>query len=135
MSKQSRSAVARHRTLWVSDVHLGSVGCKARALIEFLKRNYREAARALQDVLEIDPEDVQAHYNLMLCYRGLGKPELASREQILFQRFKADESSQFVTAKPRLLSPEDNNERQQIHDHPTAFSGSTASGRRVVGTR
>jgi tetratricopeptide (TPR) repeat protein len=106
--------------------------------IEFLKRDYPDAVRAFENVLEIDPEDVQAHYNLMLCFRGLGKPELANREQILFQRFKADESSQQVTAKPRLLSPEDNNERQQIHDHPTDFSGfgsAGSAGRRVAGTR
>ena len=25
----------------------------------------------------MDPEDVQMHYTLMLCYRGLGKPDLA----------------------------------------------------------
>ncbi len=41
----------------------------------------------------------------------------AAREQALFQRFKAEESAQAITAKPRLLSPENNNERQQIHDH------------------
>jgi hypothetical protein len=35
----------------------------------------------------------------------------------LFRRFKADESAQAVTAKLRALSPEDNNERQQIHEH------------------
>ena len=71
----------------------------------------------LQKVLGVDPEDVQAHYNLMLCYRGLGKPEQAAREEQLFRRFKADESSQAITQKPRMLNPEDNNERQMIHDH------------------
>jgi tetratricopeptide (TPR) repeat protein len=85
--------------------------------ILFLQRNYAEAAKAFQQALMVDPEDVQAHYNLMLCYRGLGQGELAAREQHLFQRFKADESSTSITAKPRMVSPEDNNERQQIHDH------------------
>jgi tetratricopeptide (TPR) repeat protein len=85
--------------------------------ILFLKRRYAEAVQALQKTLSVDPEDVQAHYNLMLCYRGLGQIEKAEREQKLFQRFKADESAQALTAKPRLLSPEDNNERQPIHDH------------------
>jgi hypothetical protein len=60
---------------------------------------------------------VQAHYSLMLCYKGLGQSELADREQQLFRRFKADESSTAITAKARMISPEDNNERQQIHDH------------------
>ena len=71
----------------------------------------------MQRTLAVDPEDVQAHYNLMLCYRGLGQTDEAEREQKLFLRFKADESSQALTARPRLLSPEDNNERQPIHDH------------------
>jgi thioredoxin-like negative regulator of GroEL len=100
--------------------------------IEFLERDYPDAARDLEAVLDIDPEDVQAHYNLMLCYRGLGKLDLAAREGQLFQRFKADESAQRITAKRRLLSPEDNNERQQIHDHPTDYGdgAGAAAGRR-----
>jgi len=85
--------------------------------ILFLERKYAEAVQALLGTLSVDPEDLQAHYNLMLCYRGLGQAENAEREQKLFLRFKADEASQTLTAKPRLLSPEDNNERQPIHDH------------------
>jgi Flp pilus assembly protein TadD len=85
--------------------------------ILFLQRRYAEAVQALQKTLDVDPEDLQAHYNLMLCYRGLGRAAEAEREQQLFLRFKADEASQALTAKPRLLSAEDNNERQPIHDH------------------
>ena len=85
--------------------------------ILFLKRKYADAVRALEEVLQVDPEDVQAHYNLMLSYRGLGQSEKAGREEKLFLRFKADEASQALTARPRLLSAEDNNERQPIHDH------------------
>jgi tetratricopeptide (TPR) repeat protein len=85
--------------------------------VYFLERRYREAAALFQRTLAVDPEDVQAHYNLMLCYRGLRDNDQASREEALFLRFKADESAQSITAKPRMLSPEDNNERQSIHDH------------------
>jgi tetratricopeptide (TPR) repeat protein len=85
--------------------------------ILFLKKQYAEAVKALQAVLLVDPEDVQAHYTLMLSYRGLGDEEKAAREEKLFRRFKADESSQAITAGRRLISPEDNNERQIIHDH------------------
>jgi Flp pilus assembly protein TadD len=87
--------------------------------IEFLQRNYADAVQAFQQTLAIDPEDLQAHYNLMLCYRGLGRAAEAEREEQLFRRFKADESSQALTQQPRLASPEDNNERQPIHDHDT----------------
>ncbi len=85
--------------------------------IEFLKRNYRAAETALLNALSVDPEDLQAHYTLMLVYRGLGMPDRAEREQKLFMRFKADEASQAITAKPRMINIEDNNERQPIHDH------------------
>ncbi|MBV9084093.1 MAG: tetratricopeptide repeat protein, partial [Acidobacteriaceae bacterium] len=87
------------------------------ARILFLKRDYRNALDYLGRVCDIDPEDVQMHYTAMLCYRGLGDTKKANREQILFRRFKADEASQAITAQRRMLSPEDNNERQPIHDH------------------
>jgi tetratricopeptide (TPR) repeat protein/uncharacterized membrane protein YozB (DUF420 family) len=90
--------------------------------IHFLKRDYRQALAAFQRVLAVDTEDVQAHYNLMLVYRGLGDAENAARSEKLFRRFKADESAQAITAKPRMLSPEDNNERQTIHDHESVPS-------------
>jgi tetratricopeptide (TPR) repeat protein len=85
--------------------------------ILFLERKYDEAVKAFEKCLQVDPEDVQAHYNLMLCYRGLGQSDRARREEALFERFKADESAQAITGKPRLLSAEANNERQPIHDH------------------
>ena len=87
------------------------------ARILFLKRQYAEAVKVLEQVCDVDPEDLQMHYTMMLCYRGLGDQEKAAREQKLFQRFKAEESAQSITATRRLQSPEDNNERQQIHDH------------------
>jgi tetratricopeptide (TPR) repeat protein len=89
----------------------------------FLKRDYAGAEKALKSALSVDPEDLQAHYTLMLVYRGLGQPGKAAREEALFRRFKADESSQSLTAKTRMISPEDNNERQQIHDHESVSLG------------
>jgi Tfp pilus assembly protein PilF len=86
----------------------------------FLQRQYAPAVDAFKRVLAIDAEDLQAHYNLMLCYRGLGQPELAAREETLYRRFKADESSQSITGPYRQLHPDDNNERQSIHEHRSA---------------
>ena len=83
----------------------------------FLQRQYAEAVWAFEHVLAIDPVDLQAHYNLMLCYRGLGEPELAERERQLYARFKADESAQAITGPYRQLNPDDTNERQPIHEH------------------
>jgi tetratricopeptide (TPR) repeat protein len=86
----------------------------------FLERKYSDAIAALQRVLSIDPEDLQAHYNLMLSYQGLGKADQAKHEQQLYLRFKADESAQALTGSYRQTHPEDNNERQLIHEHESA---------------
>jgi Flp pilus assembly protein TadD len=86
----------------------------------FLKRQYEEAIASFGHALAVDPEDLQAHYNLMLCWQGLGNVPNARREQALYERFKADEAAQFITGPYRQLHPEDNNERQSIHEHVTA---------------
>lgn len=83
----------------------------------FLQRKYSDAVAELQQVLSIDPEDLKAHYNLMLCYQGLGQADKAQHEQKEYLRFKADEASQALTGVYRQLHPEDNNERQSIHEH------------------
>jgi hypothetical protein len=87
-----------------------------------LQRKYKEAVDTFKRVLAVDPADLQAHYNLMLACRGLGDNDNAVRAEKLFRRFKTDESSQSITARPRMLSVEDNNERQMIHDHESAFT-------------
>jgi tetratricopeptide (TPR) repeat protein len=96
------------------------------ARILFLERRYADAVAVLDRVALIDPEDLQMHYTAMLCQRGLGHDELAAREEQLFQRFKADEASQALTASRRMLSAEDNNERQQIHEHSSVALPSSA---------
>jgi tetratricopeptide (TPR) repeat protein len=103
--------------------------------ILFLKRQYQEAVPILKQVLEIDPEDLQAHYNLMLCYQGLGNKEMATREQKLYLRFKADESSQAATGQFRKLNPEDNNERQPIHEHTSLPADKIRANQQVLSAR
>ncbi len=93
------------------------VALNQMARIQFLKRQYKEALKTLEKVNAVDPEDLQMHYTAMLCWRALGDQEKAAREAKLFRRFKADESSQAITAVRRRISPEDNNERQPIHEH------------------
>jgi tetratricopeptide (TPR) repeat protein len=103
----------------------------------FLERRYREAIAELRRVLAIDPEDLQAHYNLMLSYQGAGDTEMAKRHEALYRRFKADEAAQEITGPYRQLHPEDNNERQAVHEHVSALGGVTAKpvtyGRSVSG--
>lgn len=85
--------------------------------ILFLQKRYADAIREFETVLAIDPEDVQAHYNLMLCYQGLGQAERAQAHETRYLRFKADESAQAITGPYRLEHPDDNNERQPVHEH------------------
>jgi tetratricopeptide (TPR) repeat protein len=99
--------------------------------ILFLQRRFSEAVKEFDQVLAIDPEDLQAHYNLMLCYTGLGKPELAKEHEERYLRFKADEAAQSITGNYRILHPEDNNERQPIHEHVSVPLGSPANPKAV----
>jgi len=93
-------------------VVLGQIG-----RVHFLERRFEDAVATFKEVLSVDPEDLQAHYNLMLAYRGMGDLELAALEENLYDRFKADESAQAITGPYRLIAPEDNNERQPVHEH------------------
>ncbi len=85
--------------------------------ILFLQKHYAEAIQELNRVLQIDPEDLQANYNLMLCYSGLGLENRANDYKIRYLRFKADESAEAITGPYRRSHPEDNNERQAVHEH------------------
>jgi len=84
----------------------------------FLMRKYREAIAQFEQTLTIDPEDLQAHYNLMLCYNGIGDAARSKEHEQRYLRFKADETAQAITGPYLLKHPEDNNERQSIHEHP-----------------
>ena len=87
--------------------------------ILFLKRHHEEAVAEFERTLRIDPEDLTAHYNLMLSFRALGDEAREQVHEALYTRFKADESSQAITGPYRRLHPEDNLERQPIHEHTT----------------
>ncbi|MGB7730222.1 MAG: tetratricopeptide repeat protein [Candidatus Acidiferrum sp.] len=91
--------------------------------IYFLQKRYSDAVKELQLTLAIDPEDLQANYNLMLCYTGLGDDAKADQFKERYLRFKADEASQALTGAYRQAHPEDNNERQAIHEHVSVALG------------
>jgi len=87
--------------------------------IHFLQRDFEGAIAQLDVVLDIDPEDLTAHYNLMLAYRGAGDIEASNRHRQYYERFKADESSQILTGEYLQQNPHDNNRRQPIFEHRT----------------
>jgi Flp pilus assembly protein TadD len=92
----------------------------------FLQKRYADAVKELQQTLAIDPEDLQANYNLMLCYTGLGDEKRADEHKERYLRFKADEAAQALTGAYRQSHPEDNNERQAIHEHVSVPLGPSA---------
>jgi hypothetical protein len=76
-----------------------------------------DALAQFNQTIAIDPEDLEANYNLMLTYTGLGKPDVAADFQKRYLRFKADESAQTLNGPYLRIHPFDNNERQPIHEH------------------
>ncbi len=102
--------------------------------ILFLQRRYQDAIAEFQATLAIDPEDLEANYNLMLCYTGLNQQDRASDFQKRYLRFKADEAAQTLTGPYRRNHLDDNLERQPIHEHVSeqlvkAVPGKTAHNR------
>ena len=88
--------------------------------ILFLKRQYAKRSSSSSRCSSIDPEDLTAHYNLMLCYTAPETAERAQEHEALYERFKADEVAQASPALP-AAHPEDNNERQSVHEHGSAL--------------
>ena len=42
----------RHRTIWISDIHLGTPGCKAEFLLDFLKWNDSDSLYLVGDIID-----------------------------------------------------------------------------------
>lgn len=55
-----------------------------------IKNDYQSAISYFRQVLAIDPEDVGAHYNMMLLYRKTGLKDEAAREEKIFLDLKDD---------------------------------------------
>ncbi len=85
--------------------------------ILFLLGQYAAACTELERVLRIDPENLPAHYNLMLCFRALGDEERSEIHYTLYRRFKADESAPVIAALAQQRYAGANNESQPVHEH------------------
>lgn len=49
---KAKPPARKHRTLWMSDFHLGSPGCKARQLVNFLRQNDCEQLYLVGDIFD-----------------------------------------------------------------------------------
>lgn len=53
MPEQPESSdVKQHRTLWLSDIHLGTKDCQAHALLDFLAHNDAECIYLVGDIID-----------------------------------------------------------------------------------
>lgn len=82
-----------------------------------IKRDYPGALDCFEKILQIDPEDQGAHYNLMLVYRKLGRNEEARREAKIFADLKDDPGALSLANQFLRKHPEMSNESVYWHIH------------------
>jgi Flp pilus assembly protein TadD len=83
----------------------------------WLAGRFREAAEAYGKTLAIDPEDLNAHYNLMRVYRAMGDRRLAAVHAAAYRKHKEDEAGRAIAADLRRADPWANRESLPIHVH------------------
>ena len=88
--------------------------------IEWLAGRYPQAIEAYEKTLAIDPEDLNAHYNLMRVYRALGDRSKAVFHEAEYRKYKEDETARALAADYRRDNPWDNRESLPIHVHAEA---------------
>ena len=52
MHKTGKKEVTRFRTIWISDLHLGTSGCQASKLLEFLRATESETLYLVGDIID-----------------------------------------------------------------------------------
>jgi Flp pilus assembly protein TadD len=88
--------------------------------IEWLAGRYPSAIEAYGKTLAIDPEDLNAHYNLMRVYRALGDRGNAALHEAAYRKYKEDETARSLAADYRRENSWDNRESLPIHVHAEA---------------
>jgi tetratricopeptide (TPR) repeat protein len=80
-------------------------------------RDYQRAVETFDRILEIDSEDLGAHYNLMLVYRKLGRNDDAKGEAKIFADLKDDPAALSLANQFLRKHPEMSNESVYWHVH------------------
>jgi Flp pilus assembly protein TadD len=88
--------------------------------ILWLGGRFPEAVEAYGKTLAIDPEDLNAHYNLMRVYRAMGDRRRAAVHAAAYRKHKEDETGRAVAADLRRRDPWTNRESLPIHVHEEA---------------
>lgn len=96
--------------------------------VYYLMGRYPEAVEQLIFVIDmIDPEELGAHYNLMLSYRAMGQADKAKIHEARYLRYKDDEDIRQLTGAFKRADADANNEAQRIHRHTLRPPGGMAS--------
>ncbi|MDQ3174664.1 MAG: tetratricopeptide repeat protein [Acidobacteriota bacterium] len=82
-----------------------------------IKHDFSGARECYEKILAIDPEDLGAHYNLMLVFRKLGMKEEAKRESGIFADLKDDPGALPLANMFLRKHPEMSNESVFWHIH------------------
>jgi tetratricopeptide (TPR) repeat protein len=93
--------------------HLAAATCELCKI----KRDYQGALECFGRILQIDPEDLSAHYNLMAIYRKLRRTEEAKREGKIFADLKDDPAALSLANQFLRKHPEMSNESVYWHLH------------------
>ncbi|HET6671362.1 MAG TPA: tetratricopeptide repeat protein, partial [Pyrinomonadaceae bacterium] len=88
-----------------------------------IRHDYAGARECYNKILAIDPEDLGAHYNLMLVFRKLGMKEEAKREAKIFADLKDDPSALPLANAFLRKHPEMSNESVFWHVHDLTAAG------------
>jgi Tfp pilus assembly protein PilF len=89
-------------------------------LVHWLAGRFPEAVAAYGKTLAIDPEDLNAHYNLMRVYRAMGDRKNADLQDAAYRKYKDDESIRAIAGDFRLGNPWANRESLPVHVHAEA---------------
>jgi Flp pilus assembly protein TadD len=98
----------------------------------WLAGRFPEAADAYGKTLAIDPEDLNAHYNLMRVYRAIGDHRLAAVHAAAYRKHKDDETGRAVAADLRREDRWANRESLPIHVHEEAVPPAAPPARWVA---
>ncbi len=85
--------------------------------VYWLAGRYRDSVEAYGKTLAIDPEDLNAHYNLMRVFRALGDRGPAAFHEAAYRKYKEDETARAIAADYRRGNPWANRESLPIHVH------------------
>ena len=100
---------------------LDRVAWNALGQVLWLAGRFPDAVAAYEKTLAIDPEDLNAHYNLMRVFRATGDRRRADFHAAAYRRHKEDEAGRAVAADLRRRDPWTNRESLPIHVHEEAI--------------